>query len=65
MSSRPRLPTLTAGAKPSFATVTAHAGEVMDEFFTLYAHLWQPGIVADELRELTRIRNARITDCGY
>jgi hypothetical protein len=34
-------------------------------FFALYTELWQQGIVPPELKELTRIRNARITDCGY
>ena len=53
------------GSEPTFANVTGHAGQLMQTFFQLYAELWQHGVVADELREQTRIRNARITDCGY
>jgi hypothetical protein len=45
--------------------VLAHAPEVMDRFGTLYATFWQQGLVSSVLKEMTRIRNARITDCGY
>ena len=31
----------------------------------LYAEFWQRGILSQEIKEMTRIRNARITDCGY
>ena len=64
MSTKPRLPSVD-GSEASFASVTGHAAEVMQAFFRLYAELWQTGAVPDEIREQTRIRNARITDCGY
>ncbi len=68
MSSKPRLPSAVPGATPEFATVTAHAPELIARFFDLYAYLWQVGGVGNvdpALRELCRLRNARITDCGY
>ena len=64
MSTKPRIASLD-GAPANFANVTAHAAPIMQRFFSLYATLWQQGALGDELRELARIRNARITDCGY
>ena len=65
MSTTPRIPSAVPGAEENFGTVTAHAAELMDDFFALYAEFWQRGIVPPELKEMTRLRNARITDCGY
>ncbi|HEX7034178.1 MAG TPA: hypothetical protein VF210_00300 [Pseudomonadales bacterium] len=39
--------------------------EVISAFFELYGEFWQRGIVPPEIKELTRVRNARVTDCGY
>lgn len=65
MSSTPRLNSSVAGEVANFASVTGHAPELMGAFFDLYAQLWQRGIIADDVREIMRIRNARVTDCGY
>ena len=65
MSTTPRIPSAIAGQPENFGTVTAHAPAMITNFFDLYAELWQRGVVSAEVRELTRIRNARITDCGY
>jgi|TARA_B100000959_G_C14886559_1_gene584862 hypothetical protein len=65
MSTRPRISSALPDQEPTFANVTAHAPDMIARFFTLYTELWQKGIVPPELKELTRIRNARITDCGY
>jgi len=65
MSTTPRLPSAIPGEPQSFATVTAHAAEPMARFGALYAELWQHGRIDPALREMTRLRNARITDCGY
>ena len=43
----------------------SHTPGATGKFFQLYAEFWQRGVVADELKEMTRMRNARITDCGY
>ena len=43
----------------------SHVPEVTGRFFELYAEFWQNGVVPASLKEMTRIRNARITDCGY
>jgi alkylhydroperoxidase family enzyme len=45
--------------------VLAHAPEVLDAFRRLYGALWQHGVVDHPTKEVVRLRNARITDCGY
>lgn len=34
-------------------------------FFELYGSLWQQGLLDPQLKEAVRLRNARITDCGF
>ena len=65
MSYKPRIPSAVPGSPENFATVMAHVPEIIQRFGELYAHFWQRGIVAAEIKEMTRIRNARITDCGF
>ena len=65
MSYEPRIPAAEPGQPANFASVTAHVPTMMARFFDLYAEFWQHGVVADEIKEMTRLRNARITDCGY
>jgi hypothetical protein len=65
MSTIPRVPSAIADEPENFGNVTAHAPEMIARFFDLYAEFWQRGVVAAEIKELTRLRNARITDCGY
>jgi len=62
----PRLP------RPQFAPsalaaygLLAHAPEVLRAFLDLYGRLWRDGIVDHPAKEVVRLRNARITDCGY
>jgi hypothetical protein len=65
MSVTPRISSAVPGRPAEFATVMAHAPAMTQRFFALYAEFWQRGIVSPRLKELTRLRNARITDCGY
>ena len=65
MSTTPRVPSAIDGAPAEFGTVMMHTPEIITRFGELYATFWQQGIVAQEIKEMTRIRNARITDCGY
>jgi len=65
MSTTPRLPSSVEGEAPSFATVMGHAAGPMARFGALYAEFWQHGRIDPALKEMTRLRNARITDCGY
>jgi hypothetical protein len=65
MSTTPRLDSAIPEQPPHLNTVLAHAPEVMARFGALYATFWQQGLIGSVLKEMTRIRNARITDCGY
>jgi hypothetical protein len=43
----------------------AHAPEVLHAFLGLYGRLWRDGVVDQATKEVVRLRNARISDCGY
>ena len=65
MSTKPRIESALAGQAPQLANVLAHVPELAGRFFELYAEFWQNGVIDPAIKEMTRIRNARITDCGY
>ena len=65
MSTKPRVGSAIEGAPPEFGTVMSHTPEIIMKFGELYAAFWQQGLISQEVKEMTRIRNARITDCGY
>ena len=65
MSTKPRVESALPGEALSFATAMMHAPDILGHFGELYADFWQRGIISQEVKEMTRIRNARITDCGY
>jgi alkylhydroperoxidase family enzyme len=45
--------------------VLAHSPDVLRAFLGLYGRLWRDGVVDHPTKEVVRLRNARITDCGY
>lgn len=65
MSTKPRIDSVVPDQAPNLGNVLAHVPEVAGLFFDLYAEFWQNGVVDPAIKEMTRIRNARITDCGY
>ena len=65
MSTKPRIESAIAGAPADFGSVMSHVPNTTGKFFELYAEFWQRGVVPAEVKEMTRVRNARITDCGY
>lgn len=65
MATVPRLMSAIVDQDPNFGTVMSHAPEMLARFGALYAELWQQGTLPADLREMTRLRNARVTDCGY
>lgn len=60
MATTPRIP-IAGGGMPMFAGASA----VGAAFARLYGTLWQHGTVDLRIKELVRIRNARVTDCGF
>lgn len=65
MSKQPRIQSAVPGQETNFATVLAHLPETAQKFGELYAEFWSNGAAEVSVKEMTRIRNARITDCGY
>jgi hypothetical protein len=65
MSTTPRFSSALPDQPPHFASVMTHTPETTASFFKLYAEFWQSDVVSPVIKEMTRIRNARITDCGY
>ena len=65
MSTRPRMPSAIPGQPPGFGSVMAHVPKLAGLFFDLYGEFWRNGVADPAIKEMTRIRNARITDCGY
>jgi alkylhydroperoxidase family enzyme len=43
----------------------AHRPAIAAAFFQLYGELWRHGVVEPSVKEVARLRNAHITDCGY
>ena len=46
-------------------SVLGEQPETLVAFLKLYGTLWSHGTVPQPLKEIARLRNARITDCGY
>ncbi len=65
MSTTPRIYPPAPNTPAEFGSVMQHTPATIGAFFDLYAHFWQQGQVAADIKEMTRLRNARITDCGY
>ncbi len=66
MAQTPRIaPPSTAGGDAVSASVLAHQPEALAAFTQLYGTLWSRGELDHPTKELARLRNARVTDCGY
>ena len=65
MATTPRIEPVDGIHPANLNTVLAHAPQMMTRFGELYGELWQNGELPADLREMTRLRNARVTDCGF
>jgi hypothetical protein len=63
MANVPRVPSAIEGSPADFRTMFAHAPEVMRSFYRLYGEIWASAGAAAELKELLRVRTARVVDC--
>jgi len=45
--------------------VLGHEPRLLRAFLDLYGRLWRDGVVDHSTKEVVRLRNARITNCGY
>jgi hypothetical protein len=64
MSTNPRIPSAVPGEPAHFFSVFQHQPEFAARFGALYAEFWQSEVVSQRVKEVVRLRNARITDCG-
>ncbi|HCV00448.1 MAG: hypothetical protein CL897_06175 [Dehalococcoidia bacterium] len=65
MSTKPRVSSAIPGEEPSFGTALAHQPGLAGAFGMLYSTFWSKGALDHRTKEVTRMRNARVTDCGY
>ncbi len=66
MKRQPRIgPPPNAGGDALGRSPLGHQPETLAAFTRLYATLWSRGVLDHPTKELARIRNARVTDCGY
>ena len=52
-----------SGADASVLRAVAHRQEMFDEYFKFYYPAHQGGLVEPELKELVRLKIARLNDC--
>jgi hypothetical protein len=64
MSSTPRISSGEPGKPADFYSVFSHQPEFAARFAATYAAFWQSDVLSQRIKEVVRLRNARITDCG-
>ncbi|MEQ8410521.1 MAG: hypothetical protein RIC51_04290 [Erythrobacter sp.] len=65
MSTIPRASSAIEGEPAHFGTVLAHKPELAEKFADLYGRFWDSDVLSARLKEVARMRNARVTECGF
>lgn len=65
MSTIPRVSSAVPGEPAHFGTVLAHQPAIAESFTELYGRFWQSDVLSARLKEVARMRNARVTECGF
>ena len=65
MATTPRMPSALGEDVISFGGMLSHQPELVGTYAKLYADFWSHGVLDQPTKEVVRLRNARITDCGY
>ncbi len=65
MSTTPRVSSAIPGEPPHFGSVLAHQPAIAASFFALYGRFWGSDVLAARIKEVARMRNARVTECGF
>jgi alkylhydroperoxidase family enzyme len=65
MSTIPRVTSAVDGQPADLRSALAHRPELAAAFHQLYGTMWSHGIVDQSIKETARMRNARVTDCGF
>ena len=65
MSTEPRIP--LAGGVPGVRGALGHLDGISEGLTTLQAAVWDPerSCVEPRIKEIARLRNARVTDCAF
>ncbi len=65
MAPRVHPPADAPAGDPIRGSALGHQPELADAFMRAYGVLWSRGVVDHPTKEMARLRNARVTDCGY
>lgn len=65
MSTVPRVSSAIPGETAHFTAVLAHQPVLAARFGALYGALWGSDVLSARIKEICRMRNARITACGF
>jgi alkylhydroperoxidase family enzyme len=65
MSTIPRVSSGIAGEPAHFGSVLAHQPAMAESFAALYGRFWGSDVLAARIKEVARMRNARVTECGF
>lgn len=65
MSTTPRVSSAIPGEPAHFGSVLAHQPALAERFAELYGRFWDSDVLSARLKEVARMRNARITECGF
>ena len=65
MSTTPRVSSAIPGEPAHFGSVLAHQPEIAESFFALYGRFWGSDVLSARIKEVARMRNARVTECGF
>ena len=65
MSTTPRVSSAVPGEPAHFGTVLAHQPDLAMKFTELYGRFWNSDVLSARLKEVARMRNARVTECGF
>jgi AhpD family alkylhydroperoxidase len=65
MSTTPRVSSAIDGEAASLRSALAHQPRLAAAFSHMYGTMWNDGVLDQPLKETVRMRNARVTDCGY
>ena len=65
MSAIPRVSSALTGEPPHFGSVLAHQPDIAERFFALYGAFWGSDVLSARIKEVARMRNARVTECGF
>jgi AhpD family alkylhydroperoxidase len=65
MSTTPRVSSAIDGEEASLRNALAHQPRLAAAFSHMYGTMWNDGVLGQALKETIRMRNARVTDCGF